>query len=152
MTKNCFKFISIFLILNSFAIHHLHSFVLQAKTPNTPNTNSGNRKLSFMDLFRSKTDLPPSPSVNRILQLLQLADTFTQDPNFSVNVDVTYKNTGQTFVPPKTTTSKKARKLNDNQSKNSKHQKTKFHRKLGKKKSGNQRRKVKVDKKNKRKI
>ena len=68
------------------------SFVIQSPQ----NIKPKKRKLSFMEIFTQKSKTPKNAesgeSVKKVMNLLQLADSFAEDPNFSVNVEVYYKN------------------------------------------------------------
>ena len=67
------------------------TFVAQLNNNDQANSK---RQLSFMDIFKgsSSKSTASSDSVQRLLQLLQLADSFSTDPNINVAVTVNYKN------------------------------------------------------------
>lgn len=68
-----------------------HTFVAQF---NKNDKENAKRQLSFMDIFKSSSSKTTATgdSVQRLLQLLQLADSFSSDPNINVAVTVNYKN------------------------------------------------------------
>ena len=95
------KGVSKFLLFLIFALNFGQTFLIQSQHRPTPSVPAAKRKLSFMDIFTKKqtatvTSIPSSSSssdsVNKVMQLLQLADSFTNDPNFNVNVQVNYRN------------------------------------------------------------
>lgn len=54
-----------------------------------------NRKL-FLDWFdsedESKKNTDTTQSMKKVMELMKLADSFKKDPNFDVNVEISYRN------------------------------------------------------------
>ena len=103
--KSTFPRFFLFITALLFSGDFVNAFVIQAPVATQPKQAKKDRKLDFVSIFRGRNPAPVDPkkkssnSDNRILQLLQLANTFTGDENFLVKVDISYKNTGQPVNP-----------------------------------------------------
>ena len=81
-------------------LNYVLAFLIQTNNRIIPTVPQTKRKLSFMDIFTSKqratvptmTSGTSTASVNNIMKLLKMADSFSNDPNFNVKVQVNYKN------------------------------------------------------------
>ena len=129
-------FFFIFSILHILGEAPANAFLIHVQNQPAPLKTNTKRKLSILELFSKK---PPTPtyttkggasganpnSVNNVMQLLQMADSFSNDPNLSVQVQVNYKNGNDVSNSTARVKERRLKQSDDNGSTKKKNKKTK---------------------------